>query len=82
MTPVVFRTTWFKVGWGGGIRIYGRVWTAWPWRRWVKVTRLLTEDEAFYAGSQWTAEEIARFREGSRAPVICSERSRGPLGLD
>jgi len=29
---------WFKVGFGGSVAIYGRSWTAWPWRRWVKVT--------------------------------------------
>lgn len=28
---------WYKVGWGGSIFYNGRVWTAWPWRRWVKV---------------------------------------------
>ncbi len=28
---------WFKVGFGGSVAWNGRVWTAWPWRRWVRV---------------------------------------------
>lgn len=27
----------YKVGFGGSVCIYGKVWTAWPWCRWVKV---------------------------------------------
>lgn len=32
-----YHVEYFKVGFGGSVRIYGRRWTAWPWSRWVKV---------------------------------------------
>lgn len=32
-----YNVEYFKVGFGGSVRAYGRTWTAWPWRRWVKV---------------------------------------------
>lgn len=27
----------YKVGFGGSVRVAGKVWTAWPWCRWVRV---------------------------------------------
>jgi hypothetical protein len=32
----------FKVGFGGSVYMYGRIWTAWPWRRWVSVWHYVT----------------------------------------
>ena len=32
-----YNVEYFKVGYGGSVRAYGRTWTAWPWCKWVKV---------------------------------------------
>lgn len=32
-----YSVTFYKVGFGGSVRVDGRTWTAWPWSRWVRV---------------------------------------------
>lgn len=27
----------YKVGYGGSVRAYNKIWTAWPWCKWVTV---------------------------------------------
>lgn len=35
--PRDYYVEYFIVGYGGSVRVYGKVWTAWHWRKWVKV---------------------------------------------
>jgi hypothetical protein len=37
MRIIAYKTEWFKVPRGGGVILYGRTWTAWPWSCWAKV---------------------------------------------
>jgi hypothetical protein len=32
-----YMVEYFKVGYGGSVRAYGKKWKTWPWCKWVKV---------------------------------------------
>lgn len=37
MNNRTYLVEYFKVGFGGSVLVYNKIWTAWPWCRWVKV---------------------------------------------